>query len=81
MYAVKVIIQPNKPSDPSAKYSKVYHEGIFIPKNKECDAIKIKQQVQDYINGKLTEQNPGLVFDYKISTKKLQDDFLVCEDK
>lgn len=81
MYLVKVIVQPTKPSDPSIRYSKTYYEGVFMPKMRECPLDKLKNQVRDYLERKLLETNPGLEFDFKITTNKLKDDFLVCEDK
>lgn len=81
MYKVKVIVQPKDQSIPEAAYSKVYYEGTFIPKHEDCEKPKIKEQVTRYLNRLLQGKNPHLSFEFTISTSKIKDDFVVCEDK
>lgn len=76
MYAIKATL--------SIKGQQPKHllEGIFVPKDEECEAAKIRQQCHDFIMDNMVKRDFNREeLSLTISFKKLPTDFVVVEDK
>jgi hypothetical protein len=61
-------------------------EGIYVSKQDEANAVKLKKECSEYIRSNIKTGN-GVTkediqkIDIQIRYQKMKDDFMVCEDK
>lgn len=55
--------------------------GTFIPKGKSCTKEKIGKQCHEYVKQQIKEEQRDIFELQTISIKRINNDFIVCEDK
>jgi hypothetical protein len=81
MYEATVIVEPYYSGKGKGEFEKNYYKGVFLPKSPDSQigAAEIKRQFESFFMGHFGHKCPELSFDFKISLRKLPNDFLIKE--